>query len=82
MRAKTVWPAVALAAGGLLTPGCQPLRGRPAYTADPLLWDRRPVAGRVSAGPPLAEPLPPPAPLAVPATLPDLLVAAAAWGAL
>jgi hypothetical protein len=79
MRAKPARTGVLLAVGGLmLTAGCQSLRGRPAYTADPLLWDRRPVAGRAAAAPRLAEPLPPPAPPAVP-PVPEFLVAAIPW---
>jgi hypothetical protein len=52
----------ALAAALLLTTGCQSFRDRPAYSADPLLRDRTPVAGRAAAAPVPAEPQPPPAP--------------------
>ena len=66
----------------LLTLGCQPFRARPAYTADPLLWDRRPIAGRAGTGSALAEPLPPPAPTAEPTPRPGSLVAVLTWAAL
>lgn len=66
----------------LLTLGCQPFRNRPAYTADPLLWDRKPVSGRVAAPPTFAEPQPPPAPPAPPAALPEGLIAALTGAAL
>src|SRR5262249_62080898 len=51
-----------LLAALFVTTGCQSFRNRPAYSADPLLWDRKPVAGRSAAPPAPAEPQPPPAP--------------------
>jgi hypothetical protein len=70
----------ALAAALLLTTGCQSLSGRPAYSADPLLRDRKPVAGRAAAAPTLAEPQPPPAPPAAPQ--PERVVTLCFWPAL
>ena len=53
-----------LVAAPLLTTGCHLFSGKPAYTGDPLLQDRKPVLGIATLTPTLPgpEPAAPPAP--------------------